>query len=51
MQLSTIAISEIEKNTTINYFYCQPKGKAKTGAEVEHELYEKSLMDQFDTKE
>jgi len=46
--LTTIAISDIERNTTVNYFYCQPSGDYRTWEMIERERYEKSLMDQFD---
>jgi hypothetical protein len=50
-KLTVIAVSDIESNATVNYFYCQPSGEYKTWEMIEKERYEKSLMDQFDTKE
>jgi hypothetical protein len=47
-KLTMIDLADLDKNATVNYFYCQPKGDYITWAAVEKELEEKRLMQEFD---
>jgi hypothetical protein len=45
--VSLIDLSNIDIGTTVNYFYCQPKGEYKTWKTVEGELELKKFEEQF----
>jgi hypothetical protein len=47
--VSLIDLSDIGIGTTVNYFYCQPKGIYKTWETVERELELKKFEEQFDS--
>lgn len=51
LNLTTVALSDFENTVNVTYFYCQPPGDYKTWEMVQKEMYEKSLMEQFDTSE
>jgi hypothetical protein len=46
-ELTIINVSDLEKNATVNYFYCQPKGAYKTGETVDKENELKKLEAEF----